>query len=60
MDLANHHKLIFGGLRVHFMCIFSKLLDLYWTRNSIVPTEKEYLSMIDASMFLPLVFHAYL
>jgi len=23
--------------------------DLYWTQNSTLPTEKEYLSMIDAS-----------
>lgn len=32
--------------------------DLYWTRSSIVPTEKEYLSMIDASKFLSVVFLA--
>lgn len=32
--------------------------DLYWTHNRIIPTEKEYLSTIDASESYVLIFDA--
>jgi len=27
-----------------------KSMDLYWTFETVIPTEKEYLQMVDASM----------